>query len=792
MEYRVHHTTKTFWRVLLVVVERVCLMDQFVKTLVVYLGTIGVMVGPRAYGEDLLDIYEVVWDTPNESPHGSMPLGNGEVAVNAWIEPSGDLRLYLARTDAWDEYGRLLKVGGLRIHISQADRPTQHFFRQTLSVRTGTLTAEYGLPDQRVHWRLWVDAHRPVVWVEIQTDQPTEAKARLELWRTQPVTLPHGEVSDIFWKRPEKIVVQPDVVLTGLKECIGWYHHNRKSIGPALCAKIQGVDDFPRPDPLLGRTFGALIAASRPERLDDQTLRSKLGKEHWFEIYVQTEHPSTPEQWLAKVQQELEKAQAIPLADRRRDHEQWWADFWNRSWIHIRSSNQPALSKIPRDAPLHLGVEQDEAFVVARAYQLQRYMNACAGRGRYPIKFNGSLFTVPWEGRPGGPDYRQWGPGYWWQNTRLPYYTMCAAGDFDLMQALFRMYAQDLLPLFQFRTRRYFNHEGIYIPECIYFWGDVFTETYGWRPASEREDKLQESRWHKWEWVSGLELAWLMLDYYEHTQEERFFKERAWPVAREVIRFFEQHYKTNPQGKLVFWPAQALETWWDCVNPMPEVAGLHALTGRLLSLPGTLVSAEHRAWLQRLQAKLPDLPTRQTQDGRRMLAPAQEYKNKHNIENPELYAVFPFRLIALGKPNLQWGLLALEQRLDRGPIGWRQDEVFMAYLGLADPARQYLVQRAKSKNPLERFPVFWGPNYDWVPDQCHGSILMKALQAMLLQTDGDQIYLLPAWPADWDVEFKLQAPQRTILIGKVAAGQLVHLEVQPETRRNDLKIPSRP
>ena len=44
-----------------------------------------------------------------------MPLGNAEVALNAWIEPSGELRVFLARTDSWDEYGRLLKIGGLRI-----------------------------------------------------------------------------------------------------------------------------------------------------------------------------------------------------------------------------------------------------------------------------------------------------------------------------------------------------------------------------------------------------------------------------------------------------------------------------------------------------------------------------------------------------------------------------------------------------------------------------------------------------------------------------------------------------
>ena len=36
----------------------------------------------------------------------------------------------------------------------------------------------------------------------------------------------------------------------------------------------------------------------------------------------------------------------------------------------------------------------DPAFLVSRGYTLQRFIGACAGRGAFPIKFNGSIFTV--------------------------------------------------------------------------------------------------------------------------------------------------------------------------------------------------------------------------------------------------------------------------------------------------------------------------------------------------------------------------------------------------------------
>lgn len=33
----------------------------------------------------------VVWDSPSANAIGSMPIGNGDMGLNAWVEPSGDL-----------------------------------------------------------------------------------------------------------------------------------------------------------------------------------------------------------------------------------------------------------------------------------------------------------------------------------------------------------------------------------------------------------------------------------------------------------------------------------------------------------------------------------------------------------------------------------------------------------------------------------------------------------------------------------------------------------------------------
>ncbi len=902
-----------------------------------------------------VDRYNVVWNSPSANHHGSMPLGNGDIALNAWATPEGDLHFYIGKTDAWDDNARLVKVGKVRVHFEPNPFGAGKAFRQELKLNAGCIEISAGDPPE-THLRLWVDANHPVIQVVARSTVPLEATAAIELWRAHQQALAELQVSDVMMNRKESgqqaaaAIVEPDTLLVLPGNRIGWFHHNIKSVGPQMMAEIQGLTGFPQPDPLLHRTFGAVITAVGGEGLDGLRLRSPRGTSHRFSIFVLTRHPSTPEQWQAGMDDAIRGVEAQDFAARQASHETWWNEFWERSWIRAsiptgarasftsivprnqhsvrigldqaggnrfagqlgrvslfgkplsdaeivqcagldRAKDVPSESSlifsgsnleprvvarsaawafsagltveawlkpgrlgsggarivdkitpgqrdgflfdtypgnslrficgeteltlpdaVPANRWTHVAavadgaangcrlyvngrpvadntapIVRDEAAYVSQMVHLQRFITASAGRGAYPIKFNGSIFTVPPGDTEMDPDYRRWGPGYWWQNTRLPYISLCASGDFDLQRPLFRMYAGELLPLCKYRTRHYLGHDGAFYPECIMFWGAVFSETYGWTPFEQRADKLQESGWHKWEWVGGLELAWMMLDFYDHTLDSPFLHQTALPFVREILIFFDQHYPTNAQGKLVMHPSQALETWWRCTNAAPELAGCIALTERLLAMPAELASPAERGLWQRLRNKLPPIPVRQI-DGRKALAPAEFFADKRNVENPELYAVFPFRLFAFNRPNADWALTALEHRGDRGHSGWRQDDIFMACLGLADDARRAVVSRARSHDRNERFPAFWGPNYDWTPDQDHGGVLMKAFQSMLMQTDGQRVFLFPAWPKEWDVDFKLHAPRQTIVEGSYQNGSMARLKVTPEARRADVQL----
>ena len=79
--------------------------------------------------------------------------------------------------------------------------------------------------------------------------------------------------------------------------------------------------------------------------------------------------------------------------------------------------------------------------------------------------------------------------------------------------------------------------------------------------------------------------------------------------------------------------------------------------------------------------------------------------------------------------------------------------------------------------------MMWGPNADWTPDQTHGSNILTTLQHMLLQNNGEKILLMPAWPKYWDTSFKLHAPHRTTIEGRISNGELVDQKVTPESRQ---------
>ena len=87
-----------------------------------------------------------------------------------------------------------------------------------------------------------------------------------------------------------------------------------------------------------------------------------------------------------------------------------------------------------------------------------------------------------------------------------------------------------------------------------------------------------------------------------------------------------------------------------------------------------------------------------------------------------------------------------------------------------------------------KFPAFWEKGHDYAPDADNGGNGQHALQLMLLQSEGKKITLLPAWPKEWEADFKLHAPYNTTVEGHVKGGKILNLKVTPKSRETDVEI----
>lgn len=178
---------------------------------------------------------------------------------------------------------------------------------------------------------------------------------------------------------------------------------------------------------------------------------------------------------------------------------------------------------------------------------------------------------------------------------------------------------------------------------------------------------------------------------------------------------------------------------------------------------------------------MPGLPQKRIAQGDIFLPAEVFLELRTNVENPELYAVFPFGLANFSNELCQTGIRTFRYRNFDSWYGWGQDGQEAAILGLVDEAAEMLRKKVGNTNPNHRFLAMWGPNYDWVPDQDHGSNLMLTLQNMVLQSY-DKAYLLPCWPENWNVSFKLYTSRETQIEGQYKEGRLTF------TRQGDMEV----
>ena len=755
----------------------------------------------------------VIWNTPSRNSSESMPCGGGDIGMNIWVE-EGDILFYLSRSGTFDENNCQLKQGRFRIRLFPSPFKDAKDFRQELKLKDGYVEVSAG----GTQIQLWADVYHPVVHVEITNAQPLRTEVSYENWRYKERMIRKGEGQQCSykWAPPKGAVTTADFVsLSSKRELPGmtkkenlllFYHRNPEQTVFDIVVAQQGMENVKSQmmNPLKHLTFGGYLFGDNLEYTGTTDniyagtdyrawnfRSSKVSRKEQFCIVLHTEQTATVEQWEQDLQINLQriapqgKISSKIVSQDKKQTRLWWNAFWQRSFIEpigdTENKNDSDIKEITRN------------------YTLFRYMLGCNAYGSVPTKFNGGLFTFDPchidEKQAFTPDYRKWGGGTMTaQNQRLVYWPMLKSGDFDMMSSQFDFYNR-MLKNAELRTQVYWQHNGACFCEQIENYGLPNPAEYGFKRPEWFDKGVEYNAWLEYEWDTILEFCQMILETKNYANADIT---PYLPLIESSLTFFDEHYRQlasrrgrkalDGNGQLVLFPGSACETYKMTNNASSTIAALRTVL-------------ENYGKKDEMLKTIPPIPLRYIEikdslnptaspELKQTISPAVSWERINNVETPQLYPVFPWRNYGVGKENLELARNTYfydpEAIKFRSHVGWKQDNIWAACLGLTEEAKRLTL--AKLSNGPHRFPAFWGPGYDWTPDHNWGGSGMIGLQEMLLQTNGEQILLFPAWSKEWDIHFKLHAPGETTVEATLKDGKVTDLKVLPESRKKDIII----
>ncbi len=309
----------------------------------------------RAEDLDPISANDVIWTTPGKNSSDSMPLGNGELGINLWVEENGDMLFYLGRNDTFSEVSQLCKAGMVRVSLSPNPFLAGTPFRQQLKLREGVCGITAGAPGKEVSLKVFVDSASPVVHVLGRSNQPVVITAKVESWRTEAQPVP-GESAWTLANGPHTLTQSADVFPKAGKNSVSWYHRNENAFAFEETVRVQSLETIrdTLKDPLLHRTFGGWITGSGFQSTDDRIISTPQPvRDFHLRVASPSEQTPTADAWLKSAESIAKAAEDGPGALARTTAS--WRAFWDRSWVNCGAG---AGSDVPMNShTVRIGVD---------------------------------------------------------------------------------------------------------------------------------------------------------------------------------------------------------------------------------------------------------------------------------------------------------------------------------------------------------------------------------------------------------------------------------------------------
>jgi hypothetical protein len=479
-----------------------------------------------------LSKHDIVYKTPAYEGFEGFPLGNGDLGGMVWNNNCG-LEVQINKNDLFDqpneESGSTLR-GGARLSIDLGVPAFEWLylddFDGRLSLKDAQVVFSTGTPFMKSHIKSWISPVKNVWFFQISTKN-----------LNQPTIKPKIRVSLERW---------------GSRAFPGWYGGFSKNTTIGLSntqTKIEGKDivlenvfkglSFSIACRILGEEANAEIISSN--RIELQTDRRIEGHNITVMVSMVTSNESeNPTQSAIGL---LDSAERQTIEKEKDNHQQWWNDFWNQSFVHIEND------------------------YFENIYYLRRYLMASSSRGMYPVVFNGGLWT--WN-----HDVRNWVTPHHW-NTQQQYWGLCAQNDCSLLLPYINTYFR-LMPQAEKHARLRGAKDAILWSEPHDFFGSM---TF-W----DRNDMLNN-------FTPASQIAGFFWEYYQFTCDTSFLREKTYPFMKKTAEFYIQKLQWDTlKNQFFIYPSQPYESAEANIllNPVTDRVMIEALFKSCIKAARTL------------------------------------------------------------------------------------------------------------------------------------------------------------------------------------------------------------
>lgn len=508
--------------------------------------------------------------------------------------------------------------------------------------------------------------------------------------------------------------------------------------------------------------------------------------------------------------------------------EKWWSEFWERSYICLRSEN-------------------GKAEYLERGWVGWMYSMACSSRSWFVPHWNVLLWRVKgdWEMSWSGP--RMWG----W-NLQSHYEGIPESNHPELMLPYINSYWKGV-ENGRWHALNIRGSKGTYLSETQ-FWNGIRTyqnidekillELRDYLLNRKKWDELSEelknfirgfqgydetlrsyqfyrnSRtiipylYHSHCFSTGAKVAWRFYLVWEYTRDDSFLKEKAYPLIRDMAEFYRNYpdVKKESDGKYHIHNVHSHEPLWGAQDTMEELCAMKAMVTLAYRLAKYLdVDKEMQPLWKEMAENVAPVPTTKhpdaivpygTREPERWVQGLKPYAQMGGIESAtpsRQWVHFDLATLETNDPELRrLALATLEaepwyQDLNNGNATFCLSEIpsIAAMMGLSDKIRDWLpkqlsgigwrdVVRLQKNNIMSVMS-----SSEW-----YGEITMEGLgysahntQLALLQSVAAEpgldpvIRVFPAWPVEWNACFRLAARRGFVVSSAIKDRKIQFVEI---------------